>query len=230
LHSGPRPPGSVEDQQRLCDAKIARDVPDAGRLRHFADAGISGASVLMRPGLRALLRAASHGECQIAVAESLDRLSRNQADIATIYQLLTFHGVRVLTCEEGIVDEMVIGFRGTMSAMFLKSLAAKTRRGLIGQVERGKMAGGLSYGYTVPEVGTWAALPEQQAVIVRIFTDYANGVGPMAIAQRLNRVGVRGRMLPVESEHHPWPPAARDRPAEQWAICRAATCGPSSSS
>jgi DNA invertase Pin-like site-specific DNA recombinase len=35
------------------------------------------------------------------VAESLDRLSRNQADIATIYQLLTFHGVRLVTCEEG---------------------------------------------------------------------------------------------------------------------------------
>jgi site-specific DNA recombinase len=60
----------------------------AGTIRHFGDAGISGASMVGRPGLQALLRAAANGEVDLVIAESLDRLGRNQADIARIYQLL----------------------------------------------------------------------------------------------------------------------------------------------
>ncbi len=96
-----------------------------------------------RPGLHALLQVALAGELDLVVAESLDRLSRNQSDIARIYQLLQHADVRVVTVEEDDIDELKIGFKGTMNALFLKSLALKTRRGLLGQVERGKMAGGL---------------------------------------------------------------------------------------
>jgi DNA invertase Pin-like site-specific DNA recombinase len=39
--------------------------------------------MLTRPGLQALPRGAAHGAFQLVVAESLDSLSRNQADIAT---------------------------------------------------------------------------------------------------------------------------------------------------
>ncbi|MEX2272564.1 MAG: recombinase family protein [Vicinamibacterales bacterium] len=184
---------SILDQQRGNEAKRARDVPEAEPIaRHFEDAGISGASMINRPGLQALLRSAARGEFQIVIAESLDRLSRDQADAANIFKLLSFHGVRLITSEEGEIDEMVIGFKGTMSAMFLKGLAAKTRRGLLGQVERGFMAGGLSYGYRVTEVGTWAVVPEQAAVIVRICSLYADGVSPLLIAKRLNTEGVPG--------------------------------------
>lgn len=184
---------SILDQQRGNEAKRARDVPEAGPIaRHFEDAGISGASMINRPALQALLRSAARGEFQIVIAESLDRLSRDQADAANIFKLLSFHRVRLITCEEGEIDEMIIGFKGTMSAMFLKGLAAKTRRGLMGQVERGKMAGGLSYGYRVTEVGTWAIVPEQAATIVRICTLYADGVSPLAIAKMLNTEGVPG--------------------------------------
>ncbi|WP_353703297.1 hypothetical protein [Bradyrhizobium sp. INPA03-11B] len=36
-----------------------------------------------------------------------------------------------------------------MSALFLKELANKTRRGLLGRVEDGKSGGGLCFGYDV---------------------------------------------------------------------------------
>ena len=192
---------SIPDQQRLCRTKAERLAPGAGSIRHFVDAGISGASMIGRPGLQDLLLAAAAGEIDLVIAESLDRLSRNQADIAQIYQLLTHAEVRLVTVEEDDIDEMKIGFKGTMNALFLKGLALKTRRGLLGQVERGKMAGGLSYGYRVASRGVWEVVPEQAAVVLRIMRLYAAGVSPEAIAKRLNAEGIAG------PHNCPWSPS-----------------------
>jgi hypothetical protein len=48
---------------------------------------------------------------------------------------------------EGEIPELHVGLKGTMNALFLKDLAAKTCRGLRGRVEKGKAGGGLCYGY-----------------------------------------------------------------------------------
>jgi site-specific DNA recombinase len=87
---------------------------------------------------------------------------------------------------------MKIGFKGTMNALFLKGLALKTRRGLLGQVERGRMAGGLSYGYRVRSLGEWEIVPEDAAIVVRIYRLYAEGVSPITIAKLLNAEGIPG--------------------------------------
>jgi site-specific DNA recombinase len=42
-----------------------------------------------------------------------------------------------------------VGLKGTMSALFLKDLADKTRRGLRGRISEGRSAGGVCYGYKV---------------------------------------------------------------------------------
>jgi hypothetical protein len=48
---------------------------------------------------------------------------------------------------EGEISELHVGLKGTMNALFLKDLAAKTHRDLRGRVEDGKSGGGLCYGY-----------------------------------------------------------------------------------
>ena len=47
---------------------------------------------------------------------------------------------------EGEINELHVGLKGTMNALFLKDLAQKTRRGQRGRVEAGKIPGGNSYG------------------------------------------------------------------------------------
>jgi len=66
--------------------------------------------------------------------------------------LRRFAGVRIVTLSEGDVNELHIGLKGTMGALFLKDLADKTRRGLRGRVEAGKSGGGNSFGYDVVRV------------------------------------------------------------------------------
>ncbi len=64
---------SIEDQERLCRERAEREGWEVVAL--FADRALSGASML-RPGLQALLQAASDGSVDVVLTEALDRLTR----------------------------------------------------------------------------------------------------------------------------------------------------------
>ena len=189
---------SIEDQNRACRdlaARLGLEVVET-----YSDRAISGAS-MMRPGLQKLLRDAQSGQFDVVLSEALDRLSRNQADIASLYQNLQFLGIAIETISEGPISEMHIGLKGTMNALFLKDLATKTHRGLKGRALAGKSAGGLTYGYKPvihhdsqgePIRGDREIDPVQAAVVRRIFVDYARGLSPKKIAEQLNLEKVPG--------------------------------------
>ncbi len=158
----------------------------------FADRGISGAAIAGRPQLQDLMRQAASGAFDLVLTEALDRLSRSQSDIARIYELLAFSGVRIETLSSGPVTIMHVGLEGTMNRMFLDGLADKTRRGLTDRVNQGFSAGGRCYGYRVVDKGVLAIDPEEAAVVRRIFADYADGRSPRLIAHALNAEGVPG--------------------------------------
>lgn len=162
----------------------------------YEDAAISGASLINRPGLQRLLADAAAQKFAVLVTESLDRLSRSQADIAALYERLCFLGVRIETLADGHVSEIHVGLKGTMSALFLKDLAQKTRRGQMGRVKAGRIPGGRSYGYDVvlagEDRGQRALNVREAAIVRRIYTEYASGRGSLAIVKSLNSEGEPG--------------------------------------
>lgn len=189
---------SIDDQIRLCRTRAARE--DWEIVGTYEDHATSGAS-MMRPGIQRLQSDASARRFDIVLSEALDRLSRNQADIAQLYQTLAFAGVGIETVSEGTVNEMHIGLKGTMNALFLKDLATKTRRGLSGRIQKGKSAGGKAYGYDVLRSlredgelnrGDLAINPDQAPVVVRIFQAYLDGMSPGKIADMLNQEAIPG--------------------------------------
>jgi site-specific DNA recombinase len=189
---------SIEDQVRLCEERAAREGWKI--VQTYTDHGISGAS-LLRPGIQALMRDAQDHRFDVVLTESLDRVSRDQEDIAGVYKRLRFAGLRMVTLSEGEIAELHIGFKGTMGALYLKDLADKTRRGLRGRVEAGKSGGGNSYGYDVvvkvsgsgePERGERRINEAEASVVRHIFNEYAAGKSPKAIALALNRRSVPG--------------------------------------
>ncbi len=188
---------SIEDQLRICREQAIRNGWQIAN--DYTDAAISGSSIVLRPGIRALLEDAQAGRFEIVVAEALDRVSRDQADIATLYKTLQFAGVPIVTLAEGEISELHVGLKGTMNALFLKDLARKTHRGLRGRVEKGRSGGGLCYGYDVVRrfdsegeaVSGERSINAAEAEVVRqIFRQFANGLSPRAIAQRLNATGI----------------------------------------
>ncbi len=185
---------SITDQVSM--ARKYADTRGFGMMGVYEDAAISGASVINRPGLQRLMADAAAGKVQVLVTESLDRLSRSQADIAALYERLNFLGVRIETLADGHVNEIHVGLKGTMSALFLKDLAQKTKRGQMGRVKAGRIPGGRSYGYDVvpsgDDRGRRVINTVEADVVRRIYAEYVSGKGTLSIVKDLNREGVPG--------------------------------------
>ena len=178
---------SIEDQVRVCrdlSDRLGVSVKDV-----FADTAQSG-SHLMRSGLQKLLDAIRRRQIDVVIAEALDRLSRDMEDVAALYKQASFAGVAIHTVSEGRINELHVGLNGTMNALYIKQLAEKTHRGLRGRVEAGCSGGGNCYGYDVvrdgQERGHRRINPSQAGIILRIFSSYAIGMSPRAIALALN--------------------------------------------
>src|SRR5437588_4125307 len=78
---------SIEDQIRLCRRRIEQEGWEY--LHAYTDRALSGANAL-RPAYQSLLEDARRGQFDAVVAEALDRLSRDQEDIAGLFKRLCF--------------------------------------------------------------------------------------------------------------------------------------------
>ena len=188
---------SIGDQFRVCREFAQRQGWHIAA--EYSDHAVSGATI-MRPGFQAMMREALQKKVDIVMAEALDRFSRDQEDTAGLFKRLTFAGVNIVTLAEGDITHLHIGLKGTMNALFLKELAEKTRRGLRGRIELGKAGGGVSFGYRIVRrfengvvtTGEREIVPEEAAIVRRIFKDYLAGASPKQIAKALNAERVRG--------------------------------------
>ena len=189
---------SIEDQVRVCENFIkGRGWPSP---TIYADRARSGSN-RFRPAYQDMLADARAGKFDILVAEALDRLSRDQEDIAGLYKALRFAGVSIHTLAEGEISELHVGLKGTMNALFLKDLAAKTHRGLRGRIKQKRSAGGRCFGYQVRrEIQANGELlrggrdidKDEAHIVLRIFDEFSKGSSPNAIAKRLNAEQVPG--------------------------------------
>ncbi len=187
---------SIADQFRMC--RLHAEKQGWQVIEEYTDHAISGAS-LLRPGIQALISDAARGRFNLILAEAMDRLSRDQEDIAGFFKRMSYSDVKIFTLSEGEVSHLHVGLKGTMNALFLKDLADKTRRGQRGRVEAGKSGGGNSYGYDVvkrldgngePIRGDRTINEAQVETVRRIFRDYAAGKSAKAIAVALNKEGI----------------------------------------
>jgi DNA invertase Pin-like site-specific DNA recombinase len=192
-------PTSIEDQFRICRHYAARQDWDV--VATYADAAKSGTSMILRPELLRMLEDAKHSKFDVVLAEAMDRLSRDQADMATISKRLRFHEITLITLEEGVVTRMHIGMKGTMNEQFIETLGNKVHRGIEGRVLEGTVVQ-LPYGYNIVRrfendgitviKGKREINPVQAEIVRRIFREYAAGISPLEIARRLNEEGIPG--------------------------------------
>jgi len=177
---------SIDDQVALCRTHASRNGLDVVAV--FDDRARSGASMFGRDGLMRMLDAARDRSFDVILVEALDRLSRDQEDLAGIWKRLNFLGIELRAVHEGKADPIQIGIRGIVDTLYLRDLAHKVKRGLSGVVRDGRHAGGRAYGYRpVPGKPGELAIDEGEAAVVReIFAFYVDGKTPRAIAADLN--------------------------------------------
>jgi len=74
---------SIEDQLRQCRERAEREGWTV--VETYSDRAISGASMI-RPGIQALLADAQMGRFDMVLSEALDRISRDQEDVAPVFK------------------------------------------------------------------------------------------------------------------------------------------------
>jgi site-specific DNA recombinase len=178
---------SIADQLLICRKLASRE--GLRVVEEHSDRAKSGASMVERDGFLELMAAAKARRFNVLIVESLDRVSRDQADLAGVYKRLTFYGIEIKTVNEGTATRMHIGLRGLVGALYLDDLKQKVRRGFEGRVRDGKFPGAVTFGYrrVANQPGVREVEPAQAKVVRRIFTEYVYGRSPRAIADGLTR-------------------------------------------
>lgn len=187
---------SIEDQLHLCRSHAAR--MGWRVVAEYSDRARSGASIMGRDGLLELIAASKSGAFDLILVESLDRLSRDQEDLAGLFKRCKFDGIGIEAVHGGTADTVQIGVRSLLGSLFLEDLKNKTRRGMAGVIREGRSAGGRQYGYRPirGQPGQLEIVEEEAAIVRRIYEEYADGRSGRTIVMQLNKEGVpapRGR-------------------------------------
>ena len=196
-HSTDKQQHSTQDQIDRCKKYCAQQNYEV--ICTFYDEKISGSAIINRPGIRDLIDASLCRYFEKVVSEDLSRFSRDQGDIAYLFKKMRFLDIALHTVTEGEINELHIGLKGTMNALYLKDLGDKTYRGMIAAVLRGSVPGGRAYGYdtihTLDGKGEVIRgirhINETEANIVRyIFQQYSEGKILREICETLNFKGI----------------------------------------
>lgn len=224
-------PTSNDDQIRQCRA--AAEPKGWTVLDDFirADSEITGQSMVGRDGLNDLIHLAKTKPrpFDIILIDDTSRLGRYLPDVLKVTDVLDNYGVSVYFAAQGL-DSRQPGFRqiftlhGMMDEQYVFGLRDKVHRGQEGRVRKGYVPGGKCYGYrNVPVedptrrgdygrpavIGVYQeVIPEEAAVIRRIFEMYAAGASYADVAKALNAEGTLSPQPPRKGKIRAWCPSA----------------------
>src|SRR3989338_7005857 len=196
---------SIDDQIRVCRNYCKEHEISSGEEHIYTDEAVSG-SLINRPGLQALEKAAENKEFEAVVVDDLSRLSRSNHQMLTLVLKFNYYQVKLISVSDGIVTDdenskLGIQMRGLINELYLDDLGKKTMRGLEGQKLRGFSAGENVYGYLTQPVGelrlnkrgqakyegkVHKIKPDEAETVKRIFNDFVNGSSIHKISTRLN--------------------------------------------
>lgn len=89
---------SIEDQLRQCRERAEREGWTV--VETYSDRAISGSSMI-RAGIQNLLADAQMGRFDMVLSEALDRISRDQEDVAAVFKRLRFAGIPIPSAVRG---------------------------------------------------------------------------------------------------------------------------------
>lgn len=197
---------SCEDQITMCIRYV--DQHNGIVVDTYKDSAVTGTTA-NRDHYNRMLADVQDGKIDVVLALTLDRLSRDQEDQARLYKLCKYHESKIVTLNEGEVNQMVIGFKGTMAAIFSVDLSKRVKDGMDEGAKRGKALGRIPYGYKIEyerdangervlhnngrRKSGKLVIDEEKADVVRmIYVWYAEeDISPIEIARRLNEKGIK---------------------------------------
>lgn len=162
---------------------------------------VSGETIQDRPQMQALLRAVSAGEYKAVLVVEIERLARgNTSDQGRVADAFTYSNTRIITPQKvydpsNEFDQEYFEFGLFMSRREYKTIHRRLQAGKIQSVQMGNYLGSfVPYGYEAVRTSKrdrhLEVVPEQAAIVQRIFREALDGKTPYQIAKGLTLDGI----------------------------------------
>lgn len=164
----------------------------------YADEGITGTSLEKRDEFKRMLADCRAGKITRILVKSVSRFARNTLELIETTRELKDLGVVVVFEEQGIDTAQMLGeMQLTLLAMAAQEESSSVSKNVHWsyqkRMESGQFLGcSAPYGYKL-ENGVFTILPEEAAVVQRIFDLFLSGNGILTIARTLNEEGIKTR-------------------------------------
>lgn len=162
----------------------------------YADVGITGTKET-RDGFQRLLDDCKAGNIDMIITKSISRFARNTVTLLSTVRELKSMGVDVFFEEQNIHStsgdgELMLTILASFAQEESLSASENQKWRIKKNFEEGKPWSGKLYGYRLVK-GTFVIIPEEAAIVRRVFAEYLSGKGNAGIANGLNADGIPSR-------------------------------------
>ena len=159
----------------------------------YADEGLTGTKE-SRPEFQRLLKDCRAGKIDLILVKSISRLARNTVTMLSTVRELKELGIDVYFEKENIHSmsgdgELMLSILASFAQEESLSVSENQKWRIQKNFKEGIPVGTFIYGYKMKD-GTFTVIPEQAEVIRDIFSMFLDGLGRVAIAERLNERGI----------------------------------------
>ena len=192
----------TDDQQTSFEGQVKyyTDVieanPDWELAGIYADDGITGTSVAKRPEFMRMIADCDAKKIDLILCKSLSRWGRNTLDTLTVIRHLNSIGVHIIFEINNIdtraaYSEMLLTVLAAFAQEESRSISENTSWGIRKRFEDGVTRWCRLYGYEKTADGEYQIVPEQAAVVQKIFDLYEHGESIQNIRRYLEAHGIK---------------------------------------
>lgn len=186
---------SLENQIELVQ-NYAEQCPDLKVVRTFADNGATGTD-FDRPAFSEMMEEVKRGRINCIVVKDLSRFGRNYLETGHyLEKIFPYLGIRFISVNDhfdslqgGKNDALLIPLKSILHDAYAKDISRKVSSAIDIRKRSGSFMGKIPpYGYVRDEQDRHRLRihPERAGIVRLIFQWYMEGMGPAAIARRLN--------------------------------------------
>lgn len=184
---------SLQNQELTYTAQIIAN-PYWALAGIYSDCGISG-TLEARPEFQRLMSDCRAGKIDLIITKSFSRFARNTIVLLSALRELKSHGIEVIFENDNIRSlsaggELLITLLAAKAQAESFSVSENQRWRIKKMFKQGLLTGGVRMlGYR-SENNRLRIIPEEVPIVKQIYSDYLSGMGYIAIAKKLNKMGL----------------------------------------
>lgn len=168
-------------------------------VRVYEDAGISAKDIKHRPAMRKLLWAAKREQYDVLLVWALSRLTRSVSDLYALSELLSSHGIGLVSYTEAFdtstpTGRAMMGLLGVFAQMEREITAERVQAAMAERAAQGKRTCNCVLGYDLDGKDSLRVNAREAEHVRYIYNSYLECGSLYAVVKRVRAAGIRGKL------------------------------------